>query len=474
MDPQPHQPVPSTTVQTRLLVRLSIVLVLILGAVLSFIVYRTQSTTMDQADDATRALASTVSDAVQAYGQSGDMTGLELFLENVAEASKSGESTILEVRAVRGPATIPDFGERAGGEPKDDIDKAVLKSGELARVVDQEQSRVRYVFPLLVEEKCTACHSTTGNEKVLGLASVTVSTAHAEEQVQSMNLVILFTFIVALVVQGIALVVMLRLYLVRPMRALASNLRTGAEQIADASNNISEIASELAALDEEQAAMLEESSASLELIAEKTRETAANASESAKVSGHTMQTAEHGLEAMHRMTDAILEVKRSADETVPIIKAIDAIAFQTNLLALNAAVEAARAGDEGRGFAVVAEQVRELARRSAEAAKSTATLLDSSLHKSQDSVGAADEAAKVLEDIGAEIKRVASIIQEVNTRAAEQAESIVQIKTAVTQMDTAAQSRVENSQSAVESSQRLSQQADSLKQLVQSLETMFG
>jgi methyl-accepting chemotaxis protein len=183
--------------------------------------------------------------------------------------------------------------------------------------------------------------------------------------------------------------------------------------------------------------------------------------------------AEGGNAAMDRMARAIADIKVSSDETAHIVKTIDEIAFQTNLLALNAAVEAARAGDAGKGFAVVAEEVRGLARRSAEAAKTTSRMIEEAQQNADKGVASSEDVRKVLASIITLVEKVSILIREVATAGNNQAKGIEQINTAVSQLDQVTQANAASSEEAAAASEQLSAQAMELNELVGQLLTII-
>ena len=178
------------------------------------------------------------------------------------------------------------------------------------------------------------------------------------------------------VILGVILAIFITRSITKPINKVIDALTGGAEQVTSASGQVSSASQSLAQGASEQASSLEETSSALEEMASMTRQNADNANQANGAAKETNTMALEGVDSMKRMAEAIERIKNSASETAKIIKTIDEIAFQTNLLALNAAVEAARAGEAGKGFAVVAEEVRNLARRSAEAAKNTADLIE--------------------------------------------------------------------------------------------------
>ena len=276
------------------------------------------------------------------------------------------------------------------------------------------------------------------------------------------------------IVAGTILALVLTCGITKPINKIISRLSLGADQTTSSAGQVSSSSQSLAQGASEQAASLEETTASMEEMASMTNQNADNAAQAKKLAETAWNNAETGTEAMNRMSMAIDDIKKSSDETAKIIKTIDEIAFQTNLLALNAAVEAARAGEAGKGFAVVAEEVRNLAQRSAEAARSTSGMIADSVKNADNGVAISKEVAEALSEIAEGSRKVNDLIGEIAAASNEQSQGIEQINTAISQMDQVTQSNAASAEESASASEELSAQAEELNGMVQELQAIIG
>ncbi len=235
--------------------------------------------------------------------------------------------------------------------------------------------------------------------------------------------------------------------IVMQVRSSSDSIATGSSQIAQGNNDLS-------ARTEQQAAALEQTAASMEQLSATVRQTADNANRANELAREASSVAIRGGDVVGQVVDTMRGIADSSRKIADIIAVIDGIAFQTNILALNAAVEAARAGEQGRGFAVVASEVRNLAGRSAHAAKEIKGLIGASVERVERGAALVDRAGATMTEVAMSIKRVTDIMGEINAASDEQSSGVVQVGEAVGQMDQATQQNaalVEQSAAAAES-----------------------
>ncbi len=245
-----------------------------------------------------------------------------------------------------------------------------------------------------------------------------------------------------------------------------SNISTAAEQVAAGSNQVSDSSIALSQGTTEQASSIEELTASLEEISSQTKLNAQNANQANVLAENAKSNAVQGNDQMKGMLKAMEEINESSSNISKIIKVIDEIAFQTNILALNAAVEAARAGQHGKGFAVVAEEVRNLAARSANAAKETTDMIEGSIKKVEGGTKIARDTAEALNEIVNGVEKVANLVNDIAVASNEQATGIAQINQGIMQVSQVVQTNSATSEESAAASEELSGQAELLKEMV--------
>ena len=254
--------------------------------------------------------------------------------------------------------------------------------------------------------------------------------------------------------------------LVNNFHNLVASISTAIDQVASGANLVSNSSFSLSEGATHQASSVQQLTASLEEISEQTLLNAQNAEKANALAQNAKTNAAEGNSEMRDMLKAMEDISVSSSNINKIIKVIDDIAFQTNILALNAAVEAARAGQHGKGFAVVAEEVRNLAAKSANAARETTDLIENSIKKVEAGTKIANVTAKALDEIVVNVDRAAELIQSIATASAEQAQGIEQVNLGITQVSQVIQSNAATAQESASASEQLSSQAEQLKEQV--------
>lgn len=301
------------------------------------------------------------------------------------------------------------------------------------------------------------------NEKVASDIKLRV-----EENEKIANMILVSTNLVALILL-LSLGYMIAGMITKPIKHAIDSLNMETEEVSAAACQVSAASQTLATGASQQAAAIQETSATLEETSSMVHQNKENTQQAAVLARQAKQYAEQSDVEMTKMSESMMNLKNSSNEIAKIIKVIDEIAFQTNLLSLNAAVEAARAGDAGKGFAVVAEEVRNLAQRSAQAAKDTTIIIESNIELSEESANMANTVKKSVESIGIEARKVSDLLEEIAVATNEQAQGVLQINKAISQMEEALQANASTAEESAAASEALQEQAVSVKEIVDDL-----
>ncbi|MBN2162694.1 MAG: DUF3365 domain-containing protein [Pontiellaceae bacterium] len=391
----------------------------------------------------------------------------------------------------------PKMSPRKASNMPDSVEAEVLANlkatnAEDEFVIDHEKNQLRYFRPVRLTQTCLLCHGdpSTSSElwgnndgldptggrmenwkagEIHGAFEVILSLDEADAEVAK-NIESAGGLLLLGILFGSALLWwVIRRYVSRPMDDIALDMISGTNEVAQAAAQVSQSSESLAHSATNQAAAVTETAATLTQMAAQTASNAENANTADALMREAKQTVDRSAIAVKNMAEAMKGIKDSSIKVSEIIKVIEEIAFQTNLLALNAAVEAARAGEAGKGFAVVAEEVRNLAQRSATAAKDTTELIEGTVNR----IGNGAELVKTLEssfrDIETSAGKVASLVGEISEGNTEQAHGVDEINKAISEVDRETQRGAATSEETASLSEELSAQAASLKDQVSAL-----
>ncbi|WP_199240471.1 methyl-accepting chemotaxis protein [Duganella dendranthematis] len=258
------------------------------------------------------------------------------------------------------------------------------------------------------------------------------------------------------------------------LRDIVSQVRTGTETIGTASREIAAGNVDLSSRTEMQASSLEKTASAMDELTSTVKQNADNAREANQLASAASDVAVKGGQVVSQVVDTMSSIDASAKKIVDIIGVIDGIAFQTNILALNAAVEAARAGEQGRGFAVVASEVRNLAQRSAGAAKEIKMLIDDSVEKVGAGTKLVGQAGVTMDEVVSSVRRVTDIMSEIANASQEQSAGIAQVNQSIIEMDSMTQQNAALVEEAAAAAQSLQDQASELSRVVSVFKLVEG
>ncbi len=386
---------------------------------------------------------------------------------------------------------VPKFSARNPKNEPDSVESEVLKLFESKGLkehflIDKKMNAVRYFRPIRLTTECLLCHGDPatsaklwGNDRGLDPTGVRMENwkegeVHgAFEVIQSLDAadaaMAASLWKGGSLVAGLGLTAAALFFLlitrsvVRPINRLVADLNEGADQVSDAAGQVASSSQHLAEGASDQASSLEETSSALEEMSAMTRTNAENAKMANELSGRARNAAQAGDETMTLLNSAMTAINDSSGQISKIIKVIESIAFQTNLLALNAAVEAARAGEHGKGFAVVAEEVRNLAKRCAEAARETTTLIEDSVNKAKEGADVANKVGDAFGTIVGDVTKVTELINGIAQACQEQSQGVDQITSAASQMDRVTQQNAAAAEESASAAEELTSMALSLK-----------
>ncbi len=355
---------------------------------------------------------------------------------------------------------------------QDNFEKLIDKNAidEIIRYIDEYVEKYEIYKQLLDSQEA---EKIILNDLALSItdASGVLAEAQEEEMNADMSAATSLSLIIGAitVLAGILLAMFITRSIVKQLTVSMDKLSNSANLVSSTSSQLAGAGNQLSEGSAEQAASIEETSATMDETSSMVKQNAQNTKQANELSVEASSAASQGSSKMHGMTKSMDELKKSSSDIAKIIKVIDEIAFQTNMLALNAAVEAARAGDAGLGFAVVAEEVRNLAGKSAQAAKDTAEIIDRNIVLSEQGVEISDDVKVSLEEITTKTTSVNQLMGEIAAASEEQSKGTAQVTEAIGQMEKVVQMNAATAEESAASATELQTQAQALEGVVAEL-----
>lgn len=404
----------------------------------------------------------------------GDMDKFSNLLKAQGEISTLKEMSLVNFKGVITHSTVASQLRKSLPE---DLKEGLLKNDG---IVQRRVAGVLEVYHPMKAAQCMECHNEFKGHEIGGVFVYRFSTESLNKAGERWTSFVdvmtgsgiqmsLLTALLLMVMLGGSMLYLVKKQIVKPLDSINEALSAGAIEVGTASDNIAATSRTLAEGSSAQAASTEEASASLEEMSSMTKRNADDAGQARVVAKEASAAAESGVRSVTEMSVTMKEISEASLRMGSTLKVIDEISFQTNILALNAAVEAARAGEAGAGFAVVAEEVRNLALRSAEAARSISSMMSETIEKVRKGEQLGEQVRTQLEDISVKTRKEAALIEQIAVASEEQRQGTVQISEAVHQIDSVTQKNTATSEESSAMAQQLNAHAQSLKDDVDEL-----
>ena len=458
----------------KLMTAIAMVIILTSAMNLYWIHNQAEKQALDAAREMAEQLSIVILRSLNVMMVQGTISERALYLKEITKSKG-----LKEVRVIRSESVNKQFGGGFENEkPRDETEHRVLESAqpEVSIVEDGGERFYRAVVPFIMDESarnteidCFMCHTESMAGTANGALNVLIPLKTTDAAIAANGRVMALFYIVELLLIMAALYVLIDRNVLRVLYAVSRELYDTASEVKESSTSMSQSSEVISDGAARQAAAVEETSAAMEELAKHGEKNRDNAHRAEAVTGASLEMVSKGAQVMGQMKTAMREIIHSSDEIHKIIKVIEEIAFQTNLLALNAAVEAAKAGGHGKGFAVVAEEVRNLAQRSAAAAKETTELADSAVEKSERGSKMTEEAADIFDGVADAARKTATIIKEIVQTTDHSQHGVREINTAVKDIDSVTQENARKAEQANMHCMTLDQRADDLSSIIEEL-----
>ncbi len=462
------------SLQFKLIFRISVMLVLVFVVIQGVVLWSFRYNGFESARTQAVIVSEMVRDVLTTLMVEDEIEKRATFVDPIIQNPR-----IKEIRMLRGALVNKEYGKpEASMVPRDAFEQSVLDDGTIKSRILETLDNVTYqvLIPYTITEReakiCTTCHDGKPGT-VLGAVGVTIDLGEQRYFGLRTFFIISVVGLGLYVVFLLLLVRFLRISFIRKVQNVADGLISSSNEFTAAAQEVSVASQNLAGGTARQAASVEQTLTAMQNMAGSTEQMAAHAGSTNQVASEASRLVEQGSAATAKMVGAITDIKASADKSALIMRTIDEIAFQTNLLAVNAAIEAARAGNAGKGFAVVSEEVRNLARRSAEAAKETGLLLEDSQHKALYGAEIAGTLAQIFTQISAATQKVCTLAGEVANASSSLSGEVEKANAAVSEVDADCQGSAASAEETAATSEELAAQAQHLLEMVSALELLI-